>query len=662
MNALNFARVRDRELSLWQSAVAEYLRGELKKNNQPAAMRDLLDHPLSIATADYVTRKFNDPTYQPPASFKGDTSHEALVFRSHLGHQIGEALATNDMERYEALSVAYRKFCDEDYSIGPPPTGFATCPITYAQYALSSGGRMTYNDWTTAGGNNINYGVINWKLPNNAKVGILGDWGTGMPDAIALLKDMMVQHKPDVIIHLGDIYYSGTPQECDTYFRDVFTTVFNEVLGPGKRIPVFSIPGNHDYYAWGAEYYNVVTNLNNNIPGATQQASYFCLRTQDNGWQFLGMDTGYNDSNPANQLNTTYAGPWLQPNEITWHQDKLANFPGLTILLSHHQLYSSNSKINGSFSVMNAVPYYNPYLYRAVGEYLPTKVAGWIWGHEHNFVMYRDYLAQLPIGRLVGNSAYEELTSANPYQVNYPQIPYVMPEPQYDQYKLGINQDSNGVQYYNHGYAIIDLSGRKNPTDPVQANYYQFPAWGSTPPPNPVSTQLYQEPFSKPQPFEYGDQVHSGGNHMLSNMDGMDVQDFYAGSFGYNYPVAAPGMVDYARRHTIRKYVNGHPAPDGTPLISGDVVSIQTTQNGQYLTAGTTPWLYYASAVNNNSLWVIKKKEQGSAGINIGDAIYLENVAYTGQYLKPVYAVKWSMIYLTTEVGADYWWRFCTME
>lgn len=656
MNPLNFVRVRDRELSLWQSAVEDYVRKELQAKNQPAERIHALKHPLSIATADYVSRKDADKNFEPAVSVKGDTTHQALVYRSHLGFQIGEALASNNMERANELAIQYRKFCDDDYSIGPPPTGFATCPFTYASYGVSSGFKMTYNDWTVAGNNNINYGVINWNLPNDAVVGILGDWGTGMPDAIALLEDMMRMHKPDAIIHLGDIYYSGTPQECDTYFKAVFTTVFDKVLGPGNRIPVFSLPGNHDYYAWGAEYYNVVSNLNN-YPGGTsaiQPASYFCLRTEDQGWQFLGMDTGYNDSNPANQKNPLYAGPWLQDTEITWHQDKMKNFGGATILLSHHQLYSSNTAINGRDSVMNVVPYFNTYLYRVFGEYIPTNVAAWIWGHEHNFVMYEPYLSQLATGTLVGNSAYEEETSANPYAINYPQVPYLVPEPGYDKYKLGTNADSNGITYYNHGYAIIDLSGRVAPAAPVKATYYQFPAWGDLPPQQPQSSLIYTQELALTQVYHLGAEIISGNNYFLSNQDGMNMQPSYQGYFSYYYPNMLPGHYGSSLLMNIAEvYATGQPIKDG------DLIVISTTENIPYkMVTATSPWLYYTNGGNNTVLWVIHKKNPGNDPlIRVGDPFYLESVTNPGQYLKPVYAKKWSLIYLSYETGMDFWWR-----
>ncbi|WP_222984210.1 metallophosphoesterase family protein [Flagellimonas meishanensis] len=664
-----FTRVHSRELSLWQSSVAEGIRNQLTAENKPAAMQHVLRHPMSIAAAAHVSKLHADPDFVPNIPSKDDGSHEALVYKSHLAFQVGEAMAANNTALAEELTITYRKFSDKDWSVGPPPTGFLSCATTYAKYAILSGHHMTYNDWTVQGNNNIDYGVIQWNLPNDAKVGILGDWGTGLPDAVALLRDMMVQHKPDAIIHLGDIYYSGTPDECHTYFADVFTQVFDEVLGQGNRIPVFSIPGNHDYYAWGAEYYNVVTNLNNYPGGETamQPASYFCLRTQDGGWQFLGMDTGYNDSNPADQLNAIYAGPWLQNTEIDWLQDKMERFDGASIVLSHHQVFSSNTALNGKYSVLNTVPYFNPYIYRVFSEYMPSKVAGWIWGHEHNFVMYQNNLLALAKGRLVGNSAYEELTSIDPYKVNYPQIPYLVGEPAYDQYKLGTNADSNGITYYNHGYAILDFGGRATPTSPVQASYYQFPAWGDVVPPNPVSTLLFSESFALPQPPpDTGKKIVSQQSLFLINQDGMTVQKAYHGSFNYNYPVLQP--ITPVNTNAVPLIVTINSNGGGDFLQDGNLINFHSEEGGlgltNFITAGKLPWLYYDLWQNPGyaiQQWKVHKKNPGGdVFVRVGDPVYLESVAYPGQYLKPVYAKKWGLIYLSTATGMDFFWKFGT--
>jgi hypothetical protein len=43
-----------------------------------------------------------------------------------------------------------------------------------------------------------------------------------------------------------------------------------------------------------------------------QQASYFCLQSADQKWQFIGLDTAYHDSNPFNQINGLSLGPRLR--------------------------------------------------------------------------------------------------------------------------------------------------------------------------------------------------------------------------------------------------------------------------------------------------------------------------------------------------------------
>ena len=653
MNPLNFTRVRNRELSLWQSAVSENIRNQIRTSDAPVSHLDVLKHPLSIATAIHVEAAMDNAGYnpKPPVSKKGQ---EAQVYLSHLGYHIGQALARGDQESADILIGIYRKFSDKDIL-------FLSCATTYAAYAISTGKHMTYNDWTVEGNNDINYGVIDWKLPNDAKVALLGDWGTGMPDAAALLKDIMVKHSPQAIIHLGDIYYSGTPSECQDYFAGVFQQVFDDVLGVGNRIPVFSIPGNHDYYSWGASYFSMMNSLNNfpGINSAVQHASYFALRTEDMGWQFLGMDSGYNDSNPVHQIDPAYAGPWLENTEVQWHRDKLQNFGGATILLSHHQVFSANAAINGKLTPYHNQAPYNPFLYSAVWDYLPTKVAGWLWGHEHNFVMY-NYGMYYVNGRLLGNSAYEELVSANPYQINYPNVSYLVPEPQYDQYKLGTTADANGITYYNHGYGIIDLGGRVNPTDKVDVSYYQFPSWGDNPPLNPQSSLMYSEPFTLPTP-QRTDAITSGNVFQLMNQEGSSFDIIDVSGMGY-YPTLSP-VGQHTAQMYLTKYVGGVAQPQGTPIVDGDTVSICTMTGlptwPNVLTAGSLPSLYYEKQVDGDyGLWTVHKRDNpnGNPTIHWQDAIYFVNQAYSGQWLVPNYGVSYNYDYLTTKPNANYYW------
>ncbi|MEA2468137.1 MAG: hypothetical protein QOJ57_2263, partial [Thermoleophilaceae bacterium] len=288
MSEMRFVRAQDRQLSLWQSAVSENIRGRLGINAAPATTVQVTMDPMMEAVHQHVETALvgNPPT--APAPDSNDDS-EVLPYLSRLGFELGQALAEEDAERAAAIEAEARKYSDQD-------PGFLTCATTYAAYYAAYGGVFAYSDWRKEGGGNINYGVIDWRLPNDARVGIIGDWGTGLDDAKELLRDLIHQHKPAALIHLGDIYYSATPTECQVNYADVITQVFDEELGEGNRIPVFTLAGNHDYYALGYDFYRTFGTMNSDIPGADQVASYFCLRSADGGWQFVAMDTGYYDS------------------------------------------------------------------------------------------------------------------------------------------------------------------------------------------------------------------------------------------------------------------------------------------------------------------------------------------------------------------------------
>jgi hypothetical protein len=52
------------------------------------------------------------------------------------------------------------------------------------------------------------------------------------------------------------------------------------------------------------------------------------------------MDTGWADSDPLNQKDPLYAGPWVQPSEVAWHRDKLVNFGGVRLRTGDAEVWS----------------------------------------------------------------------------------------------------------------------------------------------------------------------------------------------------------------------------------------------------------------------------------------------------------------------------------
>jgi hypothetical protein len=171
----------------------------------------------------------------------------------------------------------------------------------------------------------------------------------------------------------------------------------------------------------------------------------------------LGMDTGYNDSDPVN-----HTAPGLQTSEIKWHQDKLDQFPGSTVLLSHHQLFSAHDKLSDG-----AMAYLNENLHLTFRSYF-DRIATWYWGHEHNFVVFKDGQCGLRKGRLIGCSAYEETTEEDPYEIKFTDVSYSM-----DMKKLSLSPYQGGPQqYYNHAMALLEVSPEK-----IDVSYYEYLSW-----------------------------------------------------------------------------------------------------------------------------------------------------------------------------------------
>jgi hypothetical protein len=71
-------------------------------------------------------------------------------------------------------------------------------------------------------------------LGTKTKLAIIGDWGTGDEVAINVLQQVATL-KPDVLMHVGDVYYAGTQNEAHTNFLDICRIIL------GNSVPLFSL-------------------------------------------------------------------------------------------------------------------------------------------------------------------------------------------------------------------------------------------------------------------------------------------------------------------------------------------------------------------------------------------------------------------------------------
>lgn len=298
-------------------------------------------------------------------------------------------------------------------------------------------------------------------LPRNATVAVIGDWGTGTEAATALLSQV-ASHAPDVLIHLGDIYYSGTPNECQKYFLDVIDAVFDrrgDGSGDHPPLPIYTMTGNHDMYCGGVGYYDLLPSLNPSPPFTPEQAqpaSYCALRSPDGAWQLVLMDTGLHDHDPFTvSKDVTY----LDPQEEDWHADKIERFGrggGRTLLFSHHQLFSAFSGIGDYQSRPPDQQALNPKLYASFQRFAQAgDIAGWFWGHEHNLCVYQPYKG-LAKGVCMGHAAIPTFLDDDPYTplVGVADLPRLVTDPADPAKSLQLGADGD---VYAHGFAILRL-------------------------------------------------------------------------------------------------------------------------------------------------------------------------------------------------------------
>jgi predicted phosphodiesterase len=412
---------RDRDSSLWQSALAEIVAQQNKGQAH-------LGKRFKGLTKGAQSPPSWEAIHADPMVLEATESLQAMQLRPG---ELATARAAIPIKKCGeiALELAWAKINHDEDAIDQLTNelNFSACDPRWAETI------ETYIGYFKLGKASIPYRsggdyVLDFVLPQSATIGIVGDWGTGSSVAQDLLKQV-AGYNPDLLMHLGDIYYSGTLFECQTCFLDICRAILP------AQTPVVTLAGNHDMYSAGLGYYWLVDQLH-------QQASYFCIQNDD--WQFLAMDTGYHDFDPLS-VNTNVTYPTSE--EIAWHLNKIQNRgKRRTALFSHHQLFSAFEPIGGK-----AV---NDRLLDQFKTVLPN-IDIWLWGHEHRLDVYKPYLG-LQRGRCLGCSAVPEFVDPNYFTPKFGDVP------------LQPVQLANDGSTYDHAYAIMKLNGPQ-----AEICYYQ---------------------------------------------------------------------------------------------------------------------------------------------------------------------------------------------
>lgn len=423
------------KLSNWQSAVAK------------------------VATSPIVRDTLGMLAERLPIDFKDELLSAATAAANALEHAGGPALVqTADRCAAAALEIANARLRGDAAAEAAASAKFAAygtcdrrwgeCILEYvAHYATTKHGNVPYVRWP-------DIDAFVRPLPAKCRIAVIGDWGTGEVRAQKLLEEVG-RRKPDILVHLGDVYFSCTNAEADRFMSNI-----RKVFPKDSRVAILTLCGNHDMYSGGAPYYGLLGQL-------SQDASFFCMRNDH--WQVLAADTGYNDFDPDREGKVS---TWVRDyddgsrdySELAWHHRRLTTAgTRRTILMTHHQPFSANKAIDPG-SAMNA---------RLHGQFEPFlgRIPLWIWGHEHNQVIYEEH-AGIARGRCVGASAVPVASDEDPYHVDAAikdAVPRVAGEPS----KLTLDPTTG---LYRLGFGLLDIDGAG-----CTETYVEFdPATGGT--------------------------------------------------------------------------------------------------------------------------------------------------------------------------------------
>jgi hypothetical protein len=291
------------------------------------------------------------------------------------------------------------------------------------------------------------------KLNDNARLIIVGDWGSGCERAQAVAKLMAdeVQRGLDMgrkvhVIHLGDVYFAG---EAEEYRDHVLARNWWPVTAEQAKAGVgsWALAGNHDLYSGARAYFTVMLadprfHLQKSKGKPT---SWFRLTSPS--WEIIGLDTSWNDD----PLELGQTGLLEDPQADKLHewiaadQQREAKGRRKRLLLSHHQFLTVyDNRLKGVLAAGQ-----QPVLHEKMAQkqiLTGGAVTAWIWGHEHRCMGFDDHRIAFP--RCVGHGG--QLQQALPAGTKL--------EPP-GKWRETATFDLAGVRWGSFGFAVLDLEG-----------------------------------------------------------------------------------------------------------------------------------------------------------------------------------------------------------
>ena len=206
-------------------------------------------------------------------------------------------------------------------------------------------------------------------IPNTVQIGLVGDWGTGdwrtasNPAPSTEVARHMALLKPELTIHLGDVYYAGTGDEEQHEFVN---------LWPKGSIGSFALNSNHEMYSGAKPYFQAI----GGPPfGLQNGCSYFAL--ENNDWVVVGLDSAYFSPEAGLYMDGSLEPAWRQDSSDV-PADQVAKGKKVIVLTHHNGLSEDGSSPTNLWpQVMSGFASGGPTL--------------WYWGHVHAGAVYKPF-------------------------------------------------------------------------------------------------------------------------------------------------------------------------------------------------------------------------------------------------------------------------------
>jgi predicted phosphodiesterase len=200
-------------------------------------------------------------------------------------------------------------------------------------------------------------------IADTGRVAVISDWGTNLYGAPKSAASIQSVGGYELLLHLGDVYYSGTSAEVKERFLEPWPTSAGKISR--------ALNGNHEMYSGGFAYFDDIP------PAFKQPSSYFAV--QNKHWLLIALDTAHTDQS-------------IDDMQAKWLNDVVHQADGRKVILfSHHQPFSRLGN-------------QGPDLQAALAGLLQQKaITAWYWGHEHDCVIYDRHPPWGMLGRCIGH-------------------------------------------------------------------------------------------------------------------------------------------------------------------------------------------------------------------------------------------------------------------